>query len=79
MAVDTLFVSCGVYASAPDALADYDFVKEIHSDAELIDSYDAAVIERDHSGRIKIVRSTRPRHRRGADVIGSFAPLGRTG
>ncbi len=56
MAVDTLFVYCGVYADAKDALADYEFVKEIHADAELIDSYDAAVIERDHLGKVKIVK-----------------------
>ena len=56
MAIDTLFVYCGVYRNTDDALADYDFVKEIHSDAELIDSYDAAVIERDHLGRVKIVK-----------------------
>jgi uncharacterized membrane protein len=56
MAVDTLFVYCGVYAGTADALADYDFVKEIHSDAELIDSYDAAVIERDDMGKVRIVK-----------------------
>ena len=56
MAVDTLFVYCGVYANSQDALADYEFVKEIHADAELIDSYDAAVIERDHQGKVKIVK-----------------------
>ena len=42
--------------------ADYEFVKELHTEANLIDSYDAAVIERDHKGKVKIVKKheTRP-------------------
>ncbi len=35
---------------------DYEFVKELHTEANLIDSYDAAVIERDHKGKVKIVK-----------------------
>jgi uncharacterized membrane protein len=56
VAIDTLLVYCGVYGDAADALADYELVKELHTDANLIDSYDAAVIERDQKGKVKIVK-----------------------
>jgi uncharacterized membrane protein len=56
MAIDTLIVYAGVYGDLSDALADYELVKDLHTDADLIDSYDAAVIERDHKGKVKIVK-----------------------
>jgi uncharacterized membrane protein len=56
MAIDTLFVYCGVYAEAGDALADYELVKDLHTEANLIDAYDAAVIERDNKGKVKIAK-----------------------
>src|SRR5580698_11279857 len=56
MAIDTLFVYCGVYGEVADALEDYDLIKDLHTEANLIDSYDAAVIERDHKGKVKIVK-----------------------
>ena len=56
MAFDTLLVYCGVYGQAADALADYELIKDLHTEANLIDAYDAAVIERDHKGKVKIVK-----------------------
>ncbi len=56
MPIDTLLVYCGVYGDAADALADYELVKELHTKANLVDAYDAAVIERDHKGKVKIVK-----------------------
>ena len=56
MPIDTLLVYCGVYGHVADALADYELVKELHTEANLVDAYDAAVIERDHKGRVKIVK-----------------------
>ena len=56
MPIDTLLVYCGVYGDAADALADYEVVKELHTEANLVDAYDAAVIERDHKGKVKIVK-----------------------
>jgi len=56
MAIDTLFVYAGVYNSVGDAEADYELVKELHTEAGLIDAYDAAVIERREGGKTKIVR-----------------------
>src|SRR6516162_3853441 len=56
MSIDTLFVYCGVYTETDDALADYEAVKDLHTEAGLIDAYDAAVIERDAKGKVKIVK-----------------------
>jgi uncharacterized membrane protein len=56
MAIDTLFVYCGVYNDPADALADYDLIKDLHTEADLIDAYDAAVIERDQKGKVKIAK-----------------------
>ncbi|HXX88652.1 MAG TPA: DUF1269 domain-containing protein [Acidimicrobiales bacterium] len=56
MAIDTLFVFSGVYADVDDAIADYDAVKELHTEAGLIDAYDAAVVERKADGKVKIVK-----------------------
>jgi uncharacterized membrane protein len=56
VAVDTFFAYSGVYADVDDALADYDAVKQLHTDAGLIDAYDAAVVERKSNGKVKIVK-----------------------
>jgi uncharacterized membrane protein len=56
MAIDTLMVYVGVYGSVADAEADYELVKDLHTDASLIDAYDAAVIERREGGKTKIVK-----------------------
>jgi uncharacterized membrane protein len=46
----------GVYGSVEDARADYDLVGDLHTEAGLIDAYDAAVIERTAKGKTKIVK-----------------------
>jgi uncharacterized membrane protein len=56
MAIDTLFVYCGVYGDTDDALVDYEVVKQLHTQENLIDAYDAAVIERNEKGKVKIVK-----------------------
>ena len=56
MAVDTFIAYVGVYDNARDADADYDLVKDLHTKAGLIDSYDAAVIERRAGGKVKITK-----------------------
>jgi uncharacterized membrane protein len=56
MAVDTLMAYVGVYDRVADAEADYDVVKALHTEADLIDAYDAAVVERRDDGKTKIVR-----------------------
>jgi len=56
MAVDTFIVFVGVYDEVSDAEADYDLVKDLHTKANLIDAYDAAVIERRADGKVKIAK-----------------------
>jgi uncharacterized membrane protein len=56
MAIDTFFAYVGVYGDVEDAKADYESVKVLHSDAGLIDAYDAAIIERKENGKVKIVK-----------------------
>jgi uncharacterized membrane protein len=56
MPIDTLLVYVGVYNDVGDAEADYQAVKKLHTEAGLIDAYDAAVIERRDDGKTKIVK-----------------------
>lgn len=56
MPIDTLIAYVGVYGNVADAEADYQVVKELHTEAGLIDAYDAAVIERRDDGKTKIVK-----------------------
>jgi uncharacterized membrane protein len=56
MAIDTLMVYAGIYANVEDAESDYQLIKDLHTDAGLIDAYDAAVIERREGGKTKIVK-----------------------
>jgi uncharacterized membrane protein len=56
MPIDTLMAYVGVYDSVGDAEADYRLVKDLHTEAGLIDAYDAAVIERREDGKTKIVK-----------------------
>ena len=56
MAFDTFFAYVGVYSQVSDAEADYEAIKDLHTEAGLIDAYDAAVIERRPNGKTKIVK-----------------------
>jgi uncharacterized membrane protein len=56
MAVDTFMVYVGVYPSVADAEADYELVKDLHTEAGLVDAYDAALIERRADGKVKITK-----------------------
>jgi uncharacterized membrane protein len=56
MAIDTFMVYVGVYPSVAGAEADYQLVKDLHTKEDLIDAYDAAVVERRPGGKTKIVK-----------------------
>lgn len=56
MAIDTFFAFVGVYKDVAAAEADYAAVKALHTDANLIDAYDAAVVERRDNGKVKILK-----------------------
>src|SRR3954471_18407409 len=72
VAIDTLLVVVGVYDDVADAKADYELVGDLHSEAGLIDAYDAAVIERDDKGKAKIVRKHETPTRVGGVLGGGF-------
>src|ERR1700760_342281 len=72
MAIDTFMAYVGVYDNPADADADYYAVKDLHTKADLIDAYDAAVVERRADGKVKITKKhetpTRPGGGVGAGV-----------
>jgi uncharacterized membrane protein len=74
MAVDTFMAYVGVYDNPADADADYQAVKELHTKANLIDAYDAAVIERRADGKVKITKKHETPTRVGG-VLGGGAGL----
>ncbi|HEX6568388.1 MAG TPA: DUF1269 domain-containing protein [Acidimicrobiales bacterium] len=56
MAIDTFVAYVGVYASADDAEADYQAVKDLHQELDLMDAYDAAVVARREDGKVRITK-----------------------
>ena len=74
MAVDTFIAYVGVYNDVRDADADYQLVKDLHTKAGLIDSYDAAVVERRAGGKVKITKKHETPTRVGG-VLGGGAGL----
>ena len=77
MAVDTFIAYVGVYSSVDDAESDYDFVKDLHTQAGLIDAYDAAVVERKADGKVKIVKKHEtPTASAACSAVGSASPPG---
>jgi uncharacterized membrane protein len=56
MPIDTFIAYVGVYDNVKDADSDYQLVKDLHTKAGLIDSYDAAVVERRAGGKVKITK-----------------------
>ena len=73
MAIDTFMVYVGVYPSVALAEADYDLVKDLHTKADLIDAYDAAVVERRPNGKTKIVKQHETPTRVGGVLGGGVA------
>ena len=74
MAVDTFMAYVGVYPSVDAAEADYQLVKDLHTEAGLIDAYDAAVIERRDDGKVKITKQHETPTRAGG-VLGAGGGL----
>jgi uncharacterized membrane protein len=74
MAVDTFMAYVGVYPSVDHAEADYELVKDLHTEAGLIDAYDAAVIERRADGKVRITKKHETPTRVGG-VLGAGAGL----
>ncbi|MET8152717.1 DUF1269 domain-containing protein [Actinoplanes sp. NPDC049668] len=71
MAIDTFMVFVAVYPDVAAAEADYELVKDLHTEARLIDAYDAAVVERRADGKTKIVKKHETPTRVGGVLGGS--------
>src|SRR6516165_7958477 len=74
MAIDTFIAYVGVYNDPADANADYEAIKDLHTKENLIDAYDAAVIERRADGKVKITKKHETPTRVGG-VLGAGAGL----
>ncbi len=74
MAIDTFYAYVGVYDDPADALEDYEAVHVLHSEAGLIDAYDAAVVEKREDGKVKIIKKHETPTRVGG-VLGGGAGL----
>lgn len=72
MAYDTFMVYVGVYPDQESAEADYQLVKDLHTEADLIDAYDAAVIHRREDGKVKITKKHETPTRVGGVLGGGF-------
>ena len=66
MALDTLIVFAARYDTDENAVADYEAVKDVYVESDLIDTYDAAVISRHTNGKVKIVKKHEQPTRHGA-------------
>ena len=64
--MDTFTLIASQYALEEDALADYDAVREVYMELDIIDTYDAAVITKDSDGRVRIVKKVEEPTRQGA-------------
>jgi uncharacterized membrane protein len=74
MAFDTFHVIVGVYRDLESAEADYDLVRELHTNEGLMDAYDAAVIHRREDGKVEITKKHETPTRVGG-VLGGGAGL----
>ena len=52
---DTLLVAAAAYDDVADAEADYEAIKALYYDVGTSHDFDAAVIDRDENGQIKVV------------------------
>jgi uncharacterized membrane protein len=53
---DTFIVYTSTYSSAEDAVHDFETVKSLYTDQKIIDTFDAAVLEKQSNGKVKIVK-----------------------
>lgn len=56
MPMDTFLLIAAQYDNQEAALADYESVKEVYHQTDIIDTFDAAVVTKDADGKVKIVK-----------------------
>ena len=54
-----VFIYAATYASADDASADYDTLLDLH-DADLVGTYDVAIITKDDEGKVHVTKHEKP-------------------
>jgi uncharacterized membrane protein len=64
--LDTFAAFAATYPTVPDALVDYEAVKALYYDLDLVDTFDAAVIEKTSDGKVKVVKKHEQPTRHGA-------------
>ncbi len=72
MAVDTLAIFVATYPSKDLAEADFDALKQIHQDVGILDGFDAAVVDKDDEGKVRIVKTHETPTREGAVAGGAI-------
>ena len=66
--MDTLVLIADQYDSEADAIADYEAVRKLYTELDIIDTYDAAVITRASDGKVNIVKRVEEPTRHGGAV-----------
>ncbi len=72
MAVDTLAIFVATYPSKDLAEADFEALRQIHEEVGLLDGYDAAVVDKDDDGKVRIVKTHETPTRAGAAAGGAI-------
>ena len=65
---DTVLILAAAYDNVADAEADYEAVKALYYDVETSHDFDAAVIDRDESGKVRVIKKHEQPTRHGAAV-----------
>jgi len=65
---DTFIVFTGTYASVEDAVQDFKSVESIYNEQKIIDTFDAAVLEKQPNGKVKIVKKHEQPTREGLKI-----------
>lgn len=53
---DTFIVFTSTYSNVEEAVHDFEAVKSLYDELKIIDTYDAAVLEKKNSGRVRIIK-----------------------
>ena len=72
MPFDTFIALAATYSSLDDAKADYDAVKDLYYELDLVDTFDAAVISKSADGKVKIEKKHEQPTRQGAWLGGGL-------
>lgn len=65
---DTVLILAAAYGDVADAEADYEAIKALYYDVKTSHDFDAAVIDRDENGKVRVVKKHEQPTRHGAAV-----------